>query len=105
MEEHSAVTIGSNAELCTCLITDEGIQDIHARVTKEGKDYFVEKSTEAGPTYVNGVDLPIGSKMKLRPGDTLDIGKSSSSISFKVKLRHVSERTSKEGVLGLVTAA
>lgn len=106
IQEDSAVTIGKSAELCNYMIMGEGIQEMHARVSKEGEEYFVENLSNAGPTYVNETELPHLAKHKLGPGDLIGVGKSSSPALFKVKLRHISERSNNETVASeMMTAA
>lgn len=60
---------------------------------KSETEYTIESLSAEGRTYVNGDLLSPGTKMVLKPGDVLEFGNSPSSQPYKVKLRHVSQRT------------
>lgn len=52
---------------------------------------------------MNGRQLPRGGQAKLRPGDTLEFGRSPSHEVYKVKLQHVSLHTEELSGQGFAT--
>lgn len=107
MTEDKAVTIGSNSSTCDIVIDDAAVQREHARVFKSDTDYIIEGLSTESKTYINGEPLSPGRKIGLKPGDVLEFGSSPSSLAYKVKLRHISQRTdsAKAAAREMATAA
>lgn len=68
----STMTIGSGAKNHV-VINESGIEEQHARLTKEGDNIYLSDNGSFGGTFVNG--NKIGQHYQLRPGDKIRVGK------------------------------
>lgn len=68
----SVMTIGSGPRNHV-VINESGIDELHARLTKEGDNIYLSDNGSFGGTFVNG--NKIGQHFQLRPGDRIRVGK------------------------------
>lgn len=68
----SVMTIGSGAKNHV-VISESGIDDQHARLTRDGNNIYLSDNGSFGGTFVNG--NRIGQHFQLRPGDKIRVGK------------------------------
>lgn len=68
----SVMSIGSGPRN-QVVISESGIDEVHARITKQGDALYLSDSGSAGGTFVNG--NRIGQNFQLRPGDVIRVGK------------------------------
>ncbi len=68
----SIMTVGSNPKNHV-VVTESGIEDTHARLTKEGDNIYLSDNGSFGGTFVNG--NKIGQHFQLRAGDVIRVGK------------------------------
>lgn len=68
----SVMTVGSGAKN-HIVISESGIDELHARLTKDGNNIYLSDNGSFGGTYVNG--NKIGQHFQLRPGDKIRVGK------------------------------
>jgi pSer/pThr/pTyr-binding forkhead associated (FHA) protein len=68
----SVMTIGSGPRNHV-VINESGIDELHARLTKEGDNIYLSDNGSFGGTFVNG--NKIGQHFQLRPGDKIRVGK------------------------------
>lgn len=68
----SVMTIGSGPKNHV-LIQESGIDELHARINKEGENLYLSDNGSHGGTFVNGTK--IGQHFQLRSGDSIRIGK------------------------------
>lgn len=68
----STMTIGSGPKNHV-VINESGIEDSHAKLTKDGDNIYLSDNGSFGGTFVNG--NKIGQHFQLRPGDSIRIGK------------------------------
>lgn len=93
----AGVVVGSAAG-SSLRLEGGGVSPSHARVARQGQDYYVtDMGSEAG-TYLNGRRLASGASARLLPGDVLRFGAADTAGSagglcrntFKVKMHHES---------------
>lgn len=68
----SVMTIGSGAKN-HLVINESGIDEQHARLTRDGDSIYLSDNGSFGGTFVNG--NKIGQHFQLRPGDKIRVGK------------------------------
>lgn len=68
----SVMTIGSGPRNHV-VINESGIDELHARLIKEGDNIYLSDNGSFGGTFVNG--NKIGQHFQLRPGDKIRVGK------------------------------
>ena len=68
----SVMTIGSGAKNHV-VINESGIDELHARLSKDGENVYLSDNGSFGGTFVNG--NKIGQHYQLRPGDKIRVGK------------------------------
>ena len=68
----SVMTIGSGAKN-HIVINESGIEEIHAKLSKEGEAVYLSDNGSFSGTFVNG--SKIGQHFQLRPGDSIRVGK------------------------------
>lgn len=67
--------IGSRREDADGVILADTVSRIHARVTKEGEDYYLEDMNSTNGTYCNGKLLNYKEKIKLEKNDRVDFAR------------------------------
>ena len=68
-------TIGKKRGEATLIIDDLSVSRIHARLFKEGEDYYLEDLNSTNGTFKNGVGINPFEKRKLAEFDEIKIGK------------------------------
>jgi pSer/pThr/pTyr-binding forkhead associated (FHA) protein len=63
--------IGRTSECDFCLVADERVSRVHARLEWDGKAWTVVDLESTNGTMVNGKEI---SEHKLKPGDVLEVG-------------------------------
>lgn len=67
--------IGSQREGIGGVISSDTVSRIHARITKEGEDYYLEDMNSTNGTYCNGTQLNYKEKRKLEKNDRIVFAK------------------------------
>lgn len=73
--EKPIVTIGKKKEETDVVLEDSSVSRMHARITREGKEYFLEDLNSTNGTFKNGLRLQPYEKRKLESGDELKCGR------------------------------
>lgn len=73
--EKPVVTIGKKKGEVDAVLQDSSVSRMHARITKEGKEYYLEDLNSTNGTFKNGLRLQPYEKRKLESGDELKCGK------------------------------
>lgn len=73
--ETSVFLIGSRKEEADGVIEDDTVSRIHARITKEGEDYYLEDLNSTNGTYRNGELLNYKEKVRLEKNDRISFAK------------------------------
>ncbi len=73
--EHPTVTVGKKKEEADVVLSDASVSRMHARIIREGKDYYLEDLNSTNGTYKNGLRLQPYEKRKLETGDELRCGR------------------------------
>lgn len=73
--EKSVVTIGKKKEEVDVVLQDSSVSRMHARITREGKEYYLEDLNSTNGTFKNGLRLQPYEKRKLGLGDELRCGR------------------------------
>ena len=68
----SVMTIGSGPKN-NIVIGESGVEDTHAKLTKDGENIYLSDNGSFAGTFVNG--SKIGQHYQLRPGDMIRVGK------------------------------
>eukprot|EP00195_Chlamydomonas_chlamydogama_P015241 CAMPEP_0202891454 /NCGR_PEP_ID=MMETSP1392-20130828/1504_1 /ASSEMBLY_ACC=CAM_ASM_000868 /TAXON_ID=225041 /ORGANISM="Chlamydomonas chlamydogama, Strain SAG 11-48b" /LENGTH=662 /DNA_ID=CAMNT_0049575203 /DNA_START=251 /DNA_END=2239 /DNA_ORIENTATION=- len=85
-------------------VDDAGVAERHASVWRESckassshteYNYFLKDLGSGKDTWVNGRKLAAGAQVQLHPGDTIEFASHPSNEVYKVKMQHVTLRTSK----------
>lgn len=85
--DKTPVMVGRHPEDDVCLSYDTRVSRHHARITKEGKTYFIEEVGPEGKGSTNGTfvnEKRITSKTPLSTGDMILLG----SIWVRFEVRH-----------------
>lgn len=69
------VTIGKKKEETDVVLEDSSVSRMHARITREGKEYYLEDLNSTNGTFKNGLRLQPYEKRKLEAGDELKCGR------------------------------
>lgn len=69
------VTIGKKKEETDVVLEDSSVSRMHARITREGKEYYLEDLNSTNGTFKNGLRLQPYEKRKLESGDELKCGR------------------------------
>ena len=70
----SSFIVGSSADRADCVINADGISRMHARISKEGENYYVKDLNSTNGTFVNGRQLACFEMCPLRPDDVIVFG-------------------------------
>lgn len=70
-----AFIIGKKKEEADLVLEDLSISRMHARITKEGDDYYLEDMNSTNGTFKNGLRLQPYEKRKLQEEDEIKLGK------------------------------
>lgn len=73
--EKPVVTIGKKKEEVDVVLQDSSVSRMHARITREGKEYYLEDLNSTNGTFKNGLRLQPYEKRKLESGDELKCGR------------------------------
>jgi len=76
--------IGRDARMDIPLPKDSLVSRRHAMVEFVQGDYYIHDMNSTNGTYVNNTPLGKGQKQKLRPGDTITIGKTTITVSATI---------------------
>ena len=100
---------------CQVVLAQQAVSRNHARISQEGKLFFLEDLGSAYGTQVNGKPLPKGEKRLLRNGDVIAIAQfdvTFDRVADVPRTTRASEKTSfvarsmvKDAMRGLSTAA
>lgn len=69
-----SIVIGRAEGSDVALFGDGGVDKLHASITREGTQYFLEDKGTASGTFIN--DQPLRGRMPLRNGDLIRVGRS-----------------------------
>lgn len=73
--EKPIITLGKKKEEADVVLEDSSVSRMHARILREGKEYYMEDLNSTNGTYKNGLRLQPYEKRKLEPGDELKCGR------------------------------
>lgn len=73
--EKPILTIGKKKEEVDVVLEDSSVSRMHARISKEGQDYYLEDLNSTNGTFKNGLRLQPYEKRKLETGDELKCGR------------------------------
>jgi len=74
--------IGKKKDAVDGLIKNRGISRIHARISKEGENYYVTDLNSTNGTFLNGGRLDIHEKARIRAGDRVGFA----DVNYRVDL-------------------
>lgn len=69
-----AFLLGKNAQQAAGIIEAEGISRLHAKISKQEGDYYLEDLNSTNGTYLNGNPVEYHQKKKLHKGDKIRLG-------------------------------
>lgn len=73
--EKPIITIGKKKEEADVVLEDSSVSRMHARISREGKEYYLEDLNSTNGTFKNGLRLQPYEKRKLESGDELKCGR------------------------------
>lgn len=73
--EKPILSIGKKKEEVDVVLEDSSVSRMHARISKEGQDYYLEDLNSTNGTFKNGLRLQPYEKRKLESGDELRCGR------------------------------
>ncbi len=73
--EKPVVTIGKKKEEADVVLGDASVSRLHARIIREGKEYYLEDLNSTNGTFKNGLRLQPYEKRKLEAGDEIKCGR------------------------------
>lgn len=73
--EKPIITIGKKKEEAEVVLEDSSVSRMHARISREGKEYYLEDLNSTNGTFKNGLRLQPYEKRKLEPGDEVKCGR------------------------------
>lgn len=73
--EKPIITIGKKKEEADVVLEDSSVSRMHARISREGKEYYLEDLNSTNGTFKNGLRLQPYEKRKLEPEDELKCGR------------------------------
>lgn len=68
-------TIGKMAGCVDCVLTDDSISRLHARIEKQGNKIFLTDMNSMNGTYKNGLRMEPSETVEIEPGDEIRFGK------------------------------
>lgn len=68
-------TIGKMAGCVDCVLTDDSISRLHARLEKQGEKIFLTDMNSTNGTYKNGLRMEPSETIEIEPGDEIRFGK------------------------------
>ena len=69
------LSLGKKKEEVDVVLEDSSVSRIHARITREGSEYYLEDLNSTNGTFKNGLRLQPYEKRKLDPGDEIKCGR------------------------------
>jgi len=69
------VTIGKMKDEADIVLEDSSMSRLHARITREGDDYYLEDVNSTNGTFRNGLRLQPYEKKRLEVGDDIRCGR------------------------------
>ena len=73
--EKPALSLGKKKEEVDVVLEDSSVSRIHARITKEGSEYYLEDLNSTNGTFKNGLRLQPYERRKLDAGDEIKCGR------------------------------
>lgn len=73
--EKPVITLGKKKEEADVVLEDSSVSRMHARILREGKEYYMEDLNSTNGTFKNGLRLQPYEKRKLEPGDEVKCGR------------------------------
>lgn len=73
--EKPILNIGKKKEEVDVVLEDSSVSRMHARISREGQDYYLEDLNSTNGTFKNGLRLQPYEKRKLESGDELKCGR------------------------------
>lgn len=73
--EKATLTIGKKKGEVDAVLEDSSVSRMHARITREGEEYYLEDLNSTNGTFKNGLRLQPYEKRKLEAGDELKCGR------------------------------
>lgn len=73
--EKPILNIGKKKEEVDVVLDDSSVSRMHARISREGQDYYLEDLNSTNGTFKNGLRLQPYEKRKLESGDELKCGR------------------------------
>lgn len=74
MIDGDSFLLGKNREQVNGMIPAEGVSRLHARITRQGEEYYIEDLNSTNGTYLNDVMLEYHQPMPLKPKDKVRFG-------------------------------
>lgn len=71
----ASLVLGKKRAEAEIVLEDPSVSRIHARITKEGENYYLEDLNSTNGTFKNGLRLQPYEKKKLEPGDEIKCGR------------------------------
>ena len=72
--EDRAILIGSAADKVDCVINERGVSRIHARITCEGKRFYIKDMNSTNGTKIDGRELVCYELCELQTGNRIELG-------------------------------
>ena len=73
--DKSTMSIGKKKEEVDCVLEDTSVSRIHARITDDKGDIYLEDLNSTNGTFKNGLRMQPYEKRKLETGDEIKCGK------------------------------
>ena len=72
---HELITlIGSATDRVDCVINQDGISRVHARITNEDNRFYIKDMNSTNGTKVNGKELACYELCEIKPQDKIEFG-------------------------------
>ena len=82
---HNTVTLGGDASQVDCVIDDEEVSSVHARLNLKGEEFWLQDLNSDTGTWVNYVDIG-KRRVQIHPGDLIHFG--STGFRFTIESGH-----------------
>ena len=66
--------IGSAADKVDCVISERGVSRIHARISCEGKSFYIKDMNSTNGTKIDGRELVCYELCELHSGNRIELG-------------------------------